>query len=285
MRVSQPAFDPHDGPKEAVCENDIAQVWSKKTNTLYYIRDIEGVKNVSKLFWNLDPKLLVQKLEDMQSRGTAQLEIEQPDDISQPIVITATLEEEGPYLGYQATVLVDQATKLVVSLETLKLSHKNDHFEAEDFSRIEFFDYNQSFAEDIFTLNVPDDVIVIDRATNKVGLPKGDMSIEETAVEVVRRFLKSLIEQDYETAGLMYGGVPAEKIQEALGGQSNDKILNVISIGTASIHPNPMYKNKAFMVPCILEYIEEGEIKQKTYTCVVKEVDGQPGQWAICGGI
>lgn len=285
MRLSQPAFDPHDGPKEAICESGAVQVWSKKTNTLYYIRDVEGVKKVSKLFWNLDPKLLVQKLEEMQSRGTAQLEIEQPDDISQPIVITATSAEEDPYLGHQAVVLVDQATKLVISLDTHKLVQKKGHFDMEDFNRIEFFDYNQSFSVDIFTLNVPDDVMVIDQFTNEVGLSQGDRSIEDTALEVVNRFVQSILDQDYETAGLMYGGVSAENIREALEKQLEGEILKVVSIGPVKIHPNPDYENIAFIVPCTLEYIEEGKNKQKTYNCVIREVDGQTGQWAISGGI
>jgi hypothetical protein len=285
LRASQPAFDPHDGPKEVVWEDNTARIWSKKTNTLYYIRGHEGVEKVSRLFWNLDPKLLVQKLKAMQNDGTAQLAIEQPDDISEPIVITVTLTEEDSYLGQQAVALVDQATKFVISLETQKNVQKNGHFDMEDFSRIEFFDYNQSFEDDIFVLNVPDNVMVIDQATNIVGLSQGDMSIEETAIEVVRLFWASLIEKDYETAGLMYGGIPAKKIQEALETQSEGNILKVVSIGTVKIHPNPDYKNKAFIVPCTLEYAEGGQVKQKVYSCTVREVDGQAGRWAICGGI
>ncbi len=284
IRVSQPAFDTHDGPKEAVCEYNIAQVWSKKTNTLYYIRDIEGVQNVSKLFRDLDPKLLVQKLEQMQSMGKAKLDIEQPDDISEPIVINANLVEEDPYLGYQAIVLVDQATRLVISLETFKTADENGHFGMQDFLRIEFYDYNVPFEDNIFSLNVPDDVIVIDRAETKVGLSREDMDIKEIAAEVVDLFFRSLIEGDYKTAGLMYGGVPAEKIQESFGKQQV-KFIKVVSTGDIKVHPNPMYKDKAFIVPCLLEFLENGQTRQKTYSLVVKEVEGQPGQWAICGGI
>lgn len=289
IRVSQPAFDPHDGPKEAVWENNTAHVWSKKTNTLYTIQERNKVQEISKLFQDLDPKLLMEKLETMQQEGKAQLTIEQPDDVGEPIVVTAILSEEDLYLGHKAVALVDQATKLVISLDTFKgdltLGHKDGHGDLYDFNRLEFFDYNQPFEDDIFVLNVPDDVTVIDRATNVVGLSLGDMRIEEVAVEVVQRFFQSILDKDYETAGLMYGGVPAEKLQKAFESQPEGNILKVVSIGTVRIHPNPDYKNKAFVVPCTLEYSENGQVKQKNYNVVVKEVDGQPGQWAICGGI
>jgi hypothetical protein len=111
------------------------------------------------------------------------------------------------------------------------------------------------------------------------------MSVEDTAVKVVKRFLQSIIDEDYETAGLMYGGVSAEKIRESLDKQPEGEILNVISIGTANIHLNPDYKNKALVVPCTIEVMINGQVEQKTFRCIVKEVDGQRGQWAICGGI
>jgi hypothetical protein len=289
LRVSQPAFDPHDGPKEVVWKNGNAQVWSKKTNTLYYLREKEVAEKIGKLFHNLDPKLLIKKLEAMEQNGTAQLVIEQPDDISKPIVITATLTEEDTYFGHQTIALVDQATKLVISIETLKgdgtLAHKNGHFGMDDFNLVEFFDYNQSFEETIFTLKVPDDAIILDQATRKVGLFRGDMSVEETAVEVVEKFFDSIIDHDYETAGLMYGGLTSDIIEKHFGKKSDDEILRVISIGKAKVHPNPMYKKKAFIVNCTIEYKKQGQIMQKSLGCVVKEVDGQPGRWAICGGI
>lgn len=289
LRASQPAFDPHDGPKEIVWENDIAKVWSKKTNTFYIIKEADNIERIGRLFQNLDPKFLINKLETMRDEGIAKLDIEQPDDVCEPIVITATLTKEDEYLGHKAIILVDQATKLVISLETTKrdgtLAHKNGHFGLEDFNRIEFFDYNQSFDEDIFVINVPDDVMVIDRATKKVGLSMRNMSIGDTSIEVVKQFWEGIISQDYEKAGLMYGGISAEIIERHFGKKPNEEILKVISIGKVKIHPNPMYKNKAFLVPCTIEYKKDGQISQKTINCVVREVDGQPGQWAICGGI
>jgi hypothetical protein len=288
IRLSNPAFDP-DGPKEAVWENNLGKIWSSNTNTFYIIHHEEANQIIGSFFNELDPKQLVQKLENMQQAGTAQIEIEQPDDISKPIKITATLSEPDLYLGRQAIAYIDQATKLVLSLETLKgdgtLTHKNGHFGPTDFNRIEFFDYNQPFSEKIFTLNVSEDAIVIDRASSLVGLSVENRTIEETAIEVAKQFMQSLIDKDYKKAGLMYGGLPAEKIQEAFDKNQEGEILRVISIGPTEIHPNPDYKNKAFVVPCVLEIRQNEQIKTKTYNSIIREVDGQPGRWAICGGI
>lgn len=290
MRASQPAFDPHDGPKEVVWNNNTAQVWSKRTNTLSLIQNAEAAQTIGDFFQNLDPKLLVQKLKNLQQQGVAQIEIRQPTEIAEPITITATLIQEDPYLGHYAIALVDQATKLVISLETLKgdgtLSHKNGHFGPKDFNLIKFFDYNQPFEKEIFSLNVPDDVIIIDQATKAVGLPQDQMKIEDTAIEVVRHFWESINNQDYATAGLMYGGLPAKTIEQYFGKISDGKSIKITSIGPAESHPNPDYKNKAFIVPCMIEYQQkDGQIEKLKFNCIIREVEGQPGQWAISGGI
>ncbi len=289
LRVSQPAFDPHDGPKEVVWENNTAQVWSKKNNTLYWIRERDAARKICKLFQDIDPKLLMQKLEKMQQDGTAQIQIDQPEELDKPITVTATLAEEDLYLGHTVIAQVDQATKLVISMETIKgdgtLDHKNGHGSFEDFHLVEFFDYNQLFTDDIFSLNTPEDAIVIDLIAHPVGLAQGQMTIEETAIAVVRQFCESLMKEDYKNAGLMYGGLTAETVKKNLGKQAEGEILRIISVGPSKIHPNPAYMNKAFLVPCTLEVRKNEESEIKTYNSVVREVDGQPGRWAICGGI
>lgn len=289
LRASQPAFDPHDGPKEIVWQENVAQVWSKKTNVLYYIRSAEGIKRIEDLFYNLDPKFLVQKLEMLQQEGTADITIEQPSDIGEPIVITATLTHDDMFLGRQVIVMVDQATKLVTSLQTVKgdgtLSHKNGHFGMEDFHQIEFYDYNQPVDDSIFNLIIPEDVTVIDRASRLVGLSHHAGTIEDTAVKVVKTFWQSLVESDFETAASMYGGVPAAKLKESFDGWSAGRIVRVVSVSNPVIHPNPEYIGKAFVVESLLEVEKSGHYQQKSTRLVVKEVDGQPGQWAICGEI
>ena len=289
LRVSQSKLapgDPHDGPKEVTWKDNVAHLWLKEKKTLFRIYDRTEAAKVANLFQELNPKLLVQKLEQMQKEGTAQVEIEQPDAIDQPITITATLTEEHPLLGHQVVALVDQATKLVISLETLKgdgvFDPKTENFGMNDFSQLEFYDYNQSFEEDIFNLEVPEDTVILDHIEKVIGLEQGQMSDKEVVVEVVNRFLNNILRQDFEAAGLLYQGLPGNLIQEHYGPNSEGKIVRILSIGQPRRHPNPDYE-RGLLVPCSIEVEKNGNVETIDIKYLVNEVHGQTNRWSICG--
>ncbi len=287
LRVSQPEMlNPSDGDRESVLKDNIAQVWLKKRNMVFYIHDQAKAAEVGALFQEVDPKLLVQKLEEMQRKGTAQIEIEQPAQIDKPIIITATLTIEDPLFGHRVVAIVDQATKLVTSLETLKgdgtLSYKNGHFEINDFNKLEFLNYNQPFEKDIFVLNVPKDVAVADLITKVIGLEQGQMTLDEVAIAVVRCFWDNILKQDYEAAGLMYQGIPGDLLKNNCAGTPSEKINRIVSTGPTKPHPNPDYKD-GVLVPCTIEFTRNGQIEQKTSNFFVIPVHGQPGRWTIAG--
>jgi len=287
LRVSQPEMlSPSDGDREAVVKDNIAQVWLKKRNMVFYIHDQAKVAEVGALFQEVDPKLLVQKLEDIQRKGAAQIEIEQPVQIDQPIIVTATLATEDPLLGRRVVAVVDQATKLVTSLETLKgdgtLAHKNGHFEMNDFNKLEFLNYNQTFEKEIFVLNLPENVVVVDQITKVIGLERGQMTLDEVAIAVVRCFWDNILKQDYEAAGLMYQGIPGDLLKNNCAGTLSEKINRIVSTGPTKPHPNPDYKN-GVLVPCTIEFTRNGQIEQKTINYFVIPVAGQPGRWTIAG--
>ena len=50
-----------------------------------------------------------------------------------------------------------------------------------------------------------------------MGIAQGDLSNEEVAVEVVRQALEALGVDDYETAGLLFGGAPKECFERRRG--------------------------------------------------------------------
>ena len=50
-----------------------------------------------------------------------------------------------------------------------------------------------------------------------VGLEKGDLTDEEIAAKVAREFFEAVIAADYRKAGLLYEGIPAEKMKETFG--------------------------------------------------------------------
>jgi hypothetical protein len=132
-----------------------------------------------------------------------------------------------------------------------------------------------------WVLKPPADVIRIDQTTGEVGLEQGNLTDEEVAVEVVRKFFEALIAENYAGAGQFFGGAPADFIQKTFG---HLKFLRIISVGPADPHPDP--QTGALVVPCTVEIEHEGETAEwKLETIGVRELHNQPGRWNICGGI
>ncbi|MHC4335497.1 MAG: hypothetical protein ACYSUV_17365, partial [Planctomycetota bacterium] len=74
---------------------------------------------------------------------------------------------------------------------------------------------------------IPADAMRVDQTTQDIGLAQGDLTDEEIGVELIRRFLQALIEQDYAKAGKLWGGVPAERMKKAYG---QIRFIRIISI-------------------------------------------------------
>jgi hypothetical protein len=276
MRFNKPEWmDPGDGETIIVWKNNKMQLYSKRKNFLITMKDKEIAAQAQKQAEQLDPKHAATNILQAQDEGDTKVEIEEPENKAEPIIITATsLVENG--LPFQRMVLfVDQATRLVNSVEAYKLEDGEYH----KMFTIEYYDYNQPIASEMFTLDdVPDDAMRIDETTQEVGLLQGDLTDNEIAVEVVRRFLEALIEKDYAEAGRMFSGTPAERIERAYGGT---RFIRIISIG----EPTKVPAMKALKVPCEIEIEEDGQVSvwepEHSY---VRQVHGQPERWAINGG-
>ena len=146
--------------------------------------------------------------------------------------------------------------------------------------QVTYLDYNQTPAEDLFTLNPPPGAMVIDQTTQEIGLPKGDLTDEQIAMKVAREFFEAVIAGDYAKAGRLFEGIPAEKLKEAFSGEG--KVLRVVSVGTPTPHPN--YR-ATLKVPCQIEMEINGHREIKTLTPNIRPVYGQPDRWDIIGGI
>ena len=130
-------------------------------------------------------------------------------------------------------------------------------------------------------LTAPADVVRVDQTTQEVGLIQGQLSNEEIAVEVARQFFEALIAKDYNKAGKLLEGIPADRMQQMFG---NIKVIRIISIGPVAPHPNP--GTKGLVVPSIVEIEKRGEISEwKLDRLGVRQVYNQPGRWTIFGGI
>ncbi len=280
-RMHMPEWaSPLDGAKVGVWQENKIQVYFKKKNLLFIARDKTVADHMLKLVEECDPRLAVERLYEQEAQGKVEIEIDEPSNKAEPIVVTATYLPESSTPDRRFVLFVDQATKLVTSIETYRL--KDDEYEYMGVQ--EYYDYNQPIEAEIFTLDetlIPDDAIRIDQTTQKVGLAQGDLTDEEIAVEVVRQFFEALINQDYAKAGKLMEGIPAEKMQEGLG---QVKYLRIVSIGPVAPHPRP--QTNGVVVPTVVEIEKDGKISEwKLDKLGVRQVYNQPGLWTIFGGI
>lgn len=268
-----------DGPKIVVWKEEKAQAWLPKKNVFLTVRDKTVASHMLKFAEECDPRLAVQRLYEQEAQGKLKIEIDEPSNKAEPVVVTATYLPESSTPGKRAVLVVDQATKLITSIEFYRL--KNGKYEYTGV--MEFFDYNQPIAAEMFVLEdeVPADAIRIDQTAQEVGLAQGNLTDEEIAVEVVRQFLEALINKDYAKAGRLYGGMPAENMQTRYG---RFNVVRIISIGEPEPHPIP--KVGGFRVPCKVEIEKEG-VKSiwEPYGAGVRQVHGRPGCWGIHGGV
>lgn len=285
IRLSIPVWDsPEDGPKEIVWKNNAAQVWLKEKNILLTVVETKLAEEIQAGMEKADPKRLMQKLDELSQAGKAQLEIEQPDDLTKQIRVTATFSNEtfDPILGDRLIAEVDQATKLAWSIRIFKLTDTG----YEQIHHIDFYDYNQPIDAALFSFdNLPADVVRVDQAANPVGLEQGQMSDDEAAMEVVRRFWQAVIASDYATAGQMYDGLPGEKLRIAFEEKLAGKTVSIVSVGPVQTHPKP--ETQGLLVPCVLEVKQaDGQTVQVPFEHIgVRQVYNQPGRWTIFGGL
>jgi len=278
-RLHIPEWDsPEDGAKVGVWKEDKVQIWFKKKNHVFIAADRIVAERMLMVVKKCDPRLAMERLYEQERQGKVTVEIDEPSDKAQPIIVTATYLNTDSLPEMRQVLSVDRATKLVSAVKFYQLRDGAYQYAGKE----EYSDYNQPIEADMFTLNeVPADVMRVDQTTQEVGLTQANLTDEQVAVEVVRQFFEALIAQDYAKAGRLLEGMPAEKIKELFGGR---KFLRIISVGPVAPHPIP--ETKGVIVPCIVEMEENGKITEwKLDRLGVRRVYNQPGRWTIFGGI
>jgi len=277
IRAYMPEWDsPSDGEKIIVWQGGKAKVWFKKKNALLTVGDERLAQQMLGLAYQLDPKLAVKRLYEQEQQGKVKIEIDEPSGSVESIAVTATYLPEGSRTGKRVVLLVDQTTKLVTAIEVYQLKDNEYQY----LGLMEFHDYNQAIEPEMFTLDdeVPADTIRVDQTTQEVGLEQGELSNAEIAVKVARQFLEALITNDYDKAGKLFGGEPADWVKQQPFGKT--KILRIISIGSVSPHPNP--KTGGVVVPCVIEIEEDGKVSEwKLDQLGIRPVYNQPGRWQV----
>jgi len=277
MRYHKPAWmEPDDGATVIVWKDNKMQLWIKKKNFLVTVKEEEIAAQALKQAEQLDPKFAVEHLQKEQEKGNIELTIQEPVDKGEPIVVTATsLKKDNDFPFHRVVLFVDQATRLVNSVDLYKLEDGEYHKAMTS----EYFDYNIPIDSKMFTFdNIPDNVMRIDQTAQEVGLLHGNLTKNEVAVELIRQFLQALIDQDYAKAGRLFSGTPAERMEKTYG---KIRFIRIISIE----EPVPHALTGGLYVPCTVEIEENGKISQwHPKHSYVRQVHGQPGRWEIIGG-
>jgi len=139
----------------------------------------------------------------------------------------------------------------------------------------------------MFSLDeVPPDVMKIDQTTKEVGLPKGNLTDQQIAVELVRQYIHALIDVDYAKAGKLYLGLSADLMQQYIQDvRGFRKVLRLVSVG----QPTPVTNVAGtpvpagwLKVPCVIEVEKDGGVSHWQPDGVyVAPVHGQPSRWGI----
>jgi hypothetical protein len=272
MRLNLPDWmAPGGGPREVIWKDSKKQEWLREKNILTTTEDEASAAQVLKIIENRDPKLAVARLQEKQEQGKVELEINESADKAEPIIVTATSTKEDDS-SFQRTILyIDQATKLVNTIELYKLRNG----EYEHMKTLEYYDYNQPIDADMFTFkDVSNDAEHIDLMT--IGLAHGNLSNQEIAVEVVRQFLEALIARNYDKASKLFPGVPADKIKEMFG---ELKIIRTVSVGKPILNSETNH----LRVPFEVEVEIEGKITVWKKQISIQQLSGESNRWAILG--
>ena len=170
-------FFPTDGAKVIVWNGDIEQVWDKSKNILGTMKTNKNTKEQLTAFLRkVDPRLAVKHIYELELQDKVKVEISEPTDKTEPIIMTVTYLLESSTPSQRKVLHIDPVTKLVSNIELYQL--KNGEYQYEGV--IELDEYNQSTNAQLFDLQneVPSDVTHLDQTANEVGLIQGQLSDE-----------------------------------------------------------------------------------------------------------
>ncbi|MFC1604076.1 outer membrane lipoprotein carrier protein LolA [Planctomycetota bacterium] len=276
LQASRVSSDKRLGPATFVYDGDKSQTWMPNLN-LCFRRSGKSVSTGALLQWmpsDVDPKLICEKLRQQARDGEIILDVNEPDQKNEPIVLVVTYPAESRSVNWKKVLYIDQATRLVKKEEKFEMrSGQYQHV-----LTTEFFDYNQKIDPQMFSLDkvLPENVIMIDQSSKEVGLAQGDMTDEEIAAEVTSQFAQTAIARDFDKAGQLFYGMPGYMVEKLLG----VNVLKIISVGPVHRDPDP---DLSQMI-CSGKTLGEigGQYYEFDSKIYVVPVSGQPGRWMIC---
>ncbi len=264
-----------DGPKTIVWSNNVAKAWMHSKKSVLVIREPKMAREMEMMAVQLDPKRTLQNLYEMQQKGEQDVKITEPEEEGDLITIEV-VHDKGRDVFY-----VDPESKLLVRFEKQVLNGQD--YVVTD--AMEISGYNEPIDENVFTLgDLPKDVFVLDQVNQEIGLAQGNLSDDEIVVEVATQFFQALIDEDYAKAGLLFEGLPPERIK-TMTMCHVVKYVRIVSIGKVVPHSIPGTRGLSVSCEIEMEHAETGERMTDTSNVGIRKVQGRPDRWSIFSGI
>lgn len=256
-----------------VWNNGVEKIWKPLQNRLFIYRVNYAEEKVQGFLKHYDPKFMQQKLHDA-IRNKEQYNVTIDDSEHENLIYVEVLDRDNQS---RLELLVDPDTKLVTQLDEYDLDEQGEKFKM----RVEFMAYNQPIDPELFEFNdIPEDVLVIDKARTLFGIKKEAMSDHEVAVEVVRQCLEATIAQDYDKVSRLMEGEPGDTIENFIEEELGTRLARVVSMG----QPRPFKTWKHILyVPCEIE-VANGAGARWTVkiTAMARSIDYQSGdRWVM----
>ncbi|MFC1636110.1 hypothetical protein ACFL5Z_14840 [Planctomycetota bacterium] len=228
-----------------------------------------------------DPETIVEQFNRKIEEAEATVAINNSQTQGDNIVVEVTDNNRR----WRRVLLVDPETSLVLRMDTYVPYDPDDEDDDDEsyvegnerYSRgIEVLEYNKPLDPKLFRPNFPADTIIVDQTSGDVGMAQGDLSDKDVASEIVCRALEAWAADDYETAGLLFGGAPKEFFTHRASEKPIGRII-VEEPEWMPLEPN----RPRFGVKC--RYVSERKGRWVTTRIVycVTTVAGQPGRWFI----
>jgi hypothetical protein len=264
------------GPKVVIWAQNKARVWFKERNLAVVVSEPQMPAYLQDLLAQVDPNVTMRYLHKARAAGRIDVQTIEPDRADGPVQLVATSPDNPNWKDVYA---IDPETKLVQKEESFSFQDDEYHLQR----RTEYLEYNRPLAGEVFALDLPKDVTVIDQTVGEIGLARGDMTDEQVAVQVARKLFEALIARDHARAGQLAEGLPADRVpqfmRELFGA---DEFLRLVSIGQAT--RDSAYAETGFLcVPCEIEVLINGETVVVKPVLGMRPVHDRPDRWAFSG--
>jgi hypothetical protein len=150
IRVHMPEWEsPGEGSSVVVGKDGKMTAFFEKKKLMQALENNEFSNRFLMMAREADPKLAVERFYELQQKKQVELKITKPANKAEPIIVKATHLANSPYAGWRWILYVDQATNLVKAVDIYQLQNGDFKYEG----RLEYFDYNQPIAPEMFTID------------------------------------------------------------------------------------------------------------------------------------